>query len=151
MSIFARNEKPVEVWFGREPGDSEKVNCVLIKPELTLGDLRSIERASFRAIMPESAVDDNGVDVSEMSLAMSSTEQTIAQLRVMVVDWHGPMFEGVPYSRGVWDQLNAARCHWWIELVSARINELNRPPTQRPTSPNGRGPEKEQADRSETR
>lgn len=93
------------VKFGNEPGDGLEVNAVTIRLDRHLGLL--INRG-----------DDGRVVISPIM-------QMMLALRQVVVDWSGPIFDGVRYRPSIWDDIDVLQCEWWIRAVFIEFTRLN--------------------------
>ena len=148
MSILIdQNATPVEIKFGMTAEETEEVqlvNVIYLKPHMSVGDIRALEKSSFSMSMTQEdakkAAGDAGDD-SEIQVSFSNVAQMIESLRISVKGWQGPMFTDIRYHRGIWDKLKADECLWWISLVHERIEELNGAQTEPPVfDPNGTDP-----------
>lgn len=92
--------------FGNEDGDGLEVNAVFIRLD-----------APMPLILD---TDDSG------RVSTSAVGAMLLALRRVVTGWQGPLFEGVPYRKSVWGDLDPLACEWWVRIVFDRFTELNR-------------------------
>lgn len=142
MSIFVNaNDPHIPVRFGMTKDDDSEVNVVWVKPHLTLGDVKKIEKSMFSLNMTQQMQDalqgDNADAAPDFAVNISPTQTMIENLRVAVIRWEGPIFEGVKYRPTIWESLDAQQCSWWIELVNKVVNGLNKPQVEKPESAAG--------------
>jgi len=144
--LVNRKARAVEVRFGMEPDDGREDNTVYVKPRLTMGDIRAIERRTLRmSVSTRDASAISGGGDGQMEMGYSPTDIMAINLSIAVVDWDGPVFEGVKYRSDIWDQVDLADNEWWMRLVNEKINGLNQSRTTAPekpeTVPNGTTPD----------
>lgn len=148
MSILIdQKATPVEVKFGmtaEETEEAQLVNIIYLKPYMSVGDVRALEKTAFSMSMTQDdarkAATNPEDDDAEIQVSFSSTEQMIENLRISVKGWSGPMFDGIHYSRNIWNKLKADECLWWISLVNERVNEMNSKHTEVPVVDDGTDP-----------
>lgn len=127
MGLLINTNEKVPVKFGMTPDDPKEENTVYVKPKLNSKDRAFIERSLFRMPLPT-----DGETPDEIDFAYSPTEAREVNLTAAVVDWEGPIFEGIEYKPSIWSFVDQDENGWWMNLVNAKINELTRPQTEPP-------------------
>lgn len=118
--LVTKNTPPIRV----EIRQGDEYGVLLVKPRLSLVDLRTIQAGAVGVgLSPEGAVEFSTSGIGSM----------IAACETAVVDWEGPLFEGVKYTPLVWRDLSAEYA-WVVEQAFTKINEMNAPPTTPPKS-----------------
>ena len=117
MSIFLNTKQTVDIALKDD-------NVVTVKAKLTMADQAKIQRDLIIA----RKADNGGVDLHTSGVL----GQKLSLLRHSIKSWRGGMFvddygRPVPYSPEMLDALDPEQCEWWVDIVAAKIDELNKP------------------------
>lgn len=139
MTTFVDPKAKVEIKFGMTAAEKDAGdNSVWVRAKMNLCTEAAVQRDLL--MMKVDAADD--MRPGALAFHFGVTAQKLALLKHNIVRWSGPLFvdeEGRPVvcRPEMVDQLDPIECAWWIDLVAARIDQLNRKRVELAPSPNG--------------